>query len=58
MVNKNKKGSGKKELKSSRVKVGKLAASKGLSAGDVRKVKGGSVTDLIIDPFQARKKVI
>ena len=56
MVSKNKKGNGKKELKSSRLKVGKLAASKGLSAGEVRKVKGGSVTDLIIDPFQARKK--
>ena len=56
MVSKNKKGNGKKELKSSRVKVGKLAASKGLATGEVRKVKGGIVTDLIIDPFQARKK--
>ena len=56
MVVKNKKGTGKKELKSSRVKVGKLEATKGLSAGEARKVKGGSVTDLIIDPFQGRKK--
>jgi hypothetical protein len=57
MVSKNKKSNaGKKELKSGRVKVGKLEASKGLSAGEVRRVKGGSVTDLVIDPFTARKK--
>ena len=51
MVTATKKGSRKKGT----VKVGKLEKAKDLSAGKLRKVKGGSVTDLIIDPFTARK---